>query len=147
MTSKVLKYTGAILAGALTVVPAGLVDAEMSGRDEGGGRAPAVVMGATPAEVQAPSAAELVGKLLAPPASNPDVPLPHPGLAERSEAPPSLAGPTLYGRQEPGGGVLGFRMPIPAGRGGSPGSSWGNTRYGSPSLPSGGVALPPLQSR
>lgn len=80
------------------------------------------------------TAAEIVGKLLAPGASNPDVPLPHPDLSEqfsvRSESVGPLKGPTPYGRTETGGGVLGFRMPIPVERSGggptttsSPGTS------------------------
>ena len=143
MTSKSLKYAGALMAGALTVVPVGPGHAETSGRAAGGGRPPAIVAGTMPVEAPAASAAEIVGKLLNPPASDPDVPLPHPGLAERSEAPTPLAGPGLYGRPEQGGGVLGFRMPIPAERG----SGSGTTRYGSPSLSSEGTAPPLLQSR
>lgn len=72
-----------------------------------------------PAETQ-PTGAEIVGKLLSPGASDPDVPLPHPDLAERSDpAPESLSGPKLYGRGESGGGVIGLRMPIPVDRGGA----------------------------
>ena len=67
------------------------------------------------------TAAEIVGSMLAPGASNPDVPLPHPDLSERvfgrTDAPGPLTGPTPYGRVEPGGGVLGFRIPIPVDRG------------------------------
>ena len=78
--------------------------------------------GIKPAEPPA-TAAEIVGKLLAPGASNPDVPLPHPDLSEefstRSESGRSLRGPTPYGRTESGGGVLGFRMPIPVERSGT----------------------------
>jgi hypothetical protein len=69
------------------------------------------------------TAAEIVGKLLAPGASNPDVPLPHPDLSEkyssRSELEGPLKRPTPFGRSETGGGVLGFRMPIPVERNGS----------------------------
>lgn len=73
----------------------------------------------TPAETQ-PTGAEIVGKLLSPGASDPDVPLPHPDLAERSDpAPESLSGPKLFGRGESGGGVIGLRMPIPVDRSGS----------------------------
>lgn len=72
-----------------------------------------------PAEAQ-PTGAEIVGKLLSPGASDPDVPLPHPDLAERSDpAPGPLSGPTLFGRGESGGGVIGLRMPIPVDRGGA----------------------------
>lgn len=77
--------------------------------------------GIKPAEPPA-TAAEIVGKLLAPGASNPDVPLPHPDLSEkysdRSEVEGPLKGPTPFGRSETGGGVLGFRMPIPVERSG-----------------------------
>ena len=67
-----------------------------------------------------PTAAEIVGKMLAPGASNPDVPLPHPDLSEKfsdkAEVQSPLKGPTPYGRGETGGGVLGFRVPIPVER-------------------------------
>lgn len=76
--------------------------------------------GIKPAEAQ-PTAAEIVGKMLAPGASNPDVPLPHPDLAEKfadkTEVEGPLKGPTPFGRGETGGGVLGFRVPIPVERG------------------------------
>lgn len=76
--------------------------------------------GIKPAE-QPATAAEIVGKMLAPGASNPDVPLPHPDLSEkfsdRSEIEGPLKGPTPFGRGETGGGVLGFRIPIPVERG------------------------------
>ena len=66
------------------------------------------------------TAAEIVGKMLAPGASNPDVPLPHPDLAEkfadRTDIQGPLRGPTPFGRGETGGGVLGFRVPIPVER-------------------------------
>jgi hypothetical protein len=69
------------------------------------------------------TAAEIVGRLLAPGASNPDVPLPHPDLSEefstRPESGRPLRGPTPYGRTETGGGILGFRMPIPVERSGT----------------------------
>jgi hypothetical protein len=143
MTLKVLEYAGALVAGALIVVPGALVHAETAGQRGGGGRAPAIVAGTSPVEAPATSAAEIVGKLLNPPAPDPDVPLPRPGLVERSEAPAPLTGPSLFGRQEPGGGVLGLRMPIPAERG----ATSGNTRYSPPSLSPEGSVLPSLQSR
>jgi len=69
----------------------------------------------------AETAAEIVGRMLAPGASNPDVPLPHPDLAERSsdrtDAPALPKGPTPYALGETGGGVLGVRIPIPVNRG------------------------------
>jgi len=89
--------------------------------------------GKTPApspatEPRAPSNVDLVNKALNPGAPDPDVPLPHPDLANQAaKRPASSNGPQIYGRQEDGGGVFGFRMPIPADRSaaGSP------TRYSS----------------
>lgn len=73
------------------------------------------------------TAAEIVAKMLAPGASNPDVPLPHPDLSERfsdrTQAEGPLKGPTPYGRGEAGGGVLGVRMPIPVERGAATGTT------------------------
>ena len=69
----------------------------------------------TPANERGPSNVDLVNKALNPGASNPDVPLPHPDLANSSVAQSgSPSGPQVYGRQEQGGGVFGLRMPIPA---------------------------------
>ena len=86
----------------------------------------------------AETGAEIAGRLLAPQASDPDVPLPHPDLATKSEAERPLAAPTVFGRREPGGGVLGLRVPIPVDRSGSGGS----TRYGTPSdRPSGASTI------
>jgi len=83
----------------------------------------------TPATERGPSNVELVNKALNPGASNPDVPLPHPDLANSTaDQPGSSAGPQIFGRQEQGGGVLGFRVPIPADRN----ASGGTTRYSSP---------------
>lgn len=80
------------------------------------------------AEVLTP--AELAGRSLKPGTSDPDVPLPHPGLSEefsdRTDMAKPLSGPTPYGRGERGGGILGLRLPIPAHRG-LPGQT---TRYG-----------------
>lgn len=65
--------------------------------------------------------AELAGRSLNPGASDPDVPLPHPGLSEefsnRTDVARPLSGPTPFGRGESGGGILGLRLPIPAQRG------------------------------
>lgn len=73
------------------------------------------------------TAAEIVGKMLAPGASNPNVPLPHSDLSEefsaRTEVQGPLKGPTPYGRGETGGGVLGFRVPIPVDRSASSGTT------------------------
>lgn len=73
--------------------------------------------GATPAAVPAvvaPSGAELVGKLLENGPSDPDVPLPQPNLSARRPAPAAPTGPSLYGRQEDQGAVVGLKFPIPA---------------------------------
>jgi hypothetical protein len=77
------------------------------------GKAPAP----TPATERGPSSADLVNKALNPGASDPDVPLPHPDLANSgADRPASASKPQIFGRQEQGGGVFGFRMPIPADR-------------------------------
>lgn len=60
--------------------------------------------------------AEIVGKLLANPPSDPDVPLPQGNLATRPPADGPLDHPTIFGRQEDGGGVFGLKIPIPADR-------------------------------
>ena len=78
---------------------------------------PAKTPAPTPATERGPSNIDLVNKALNPGASDPDVPLPHPNLANSNVAQSgSPAGPRIYGRQEEGGGVLGLRMPIPAER-------------------------------
>ena len=78
----------------------------------------------TPATERGPTNVELVNKALNPGASNPDVPLPHPDLANSiGEQSASSGRPQVYGRQEQGGGILGFRMPIPADRSGSSGAA------------------------
>ena len=80
------------------------------------GKAPAP----TPAIDRGPSKVDLVNKALNPGPSDPDVPLPHPGLANATSSPPAaMTGPQIYGRQEEGGGVFGFKVPIPADRNGS----------------------------
>jgi hypothetical protein len=65
---------------------------------------------------QGPSNIDRVNKALNPGPSNPDVPLPHPDLANPSGRPDTSSGPQVFGRQEQGGGVFGLRMPIPADR-------------------------------
>ena len=72
-----------------------------------------VIPTAVPA-VTAPSGAELVGKLLENGPSDPDVPLPQPNLSARRPAPAAPTGPSLYGRQEDQGAVVGLKFPIPA---------------------------------
>jgi hypothetical protein len=59
--------------------------------------------------------AEIVGKMLNPP-SDPGVPLPRRDLATRPPADGPLDRPTMFGRQEEGGGVFGVKIPIPADR-------------------------------
>ena len=64
-----------------------------------------------------PTGAELVGKLLTEQngPSDPDVPLPQPGLSANSQrASTPLSGPQIFGRHEDGGGVFGLKIPIPA---------------------------------
>jgi hypothetical protein len=86
------------------------------------GKAPAP----SPAIERGPSNVDLVNKALNPGAPDPDVPLPHPDLANQAANQPSQAnGPQIFGRQEQGGGVFGLRMPIPADRNGTAGP----TRY------------------
>ena len=72
----------------------------------------------TPAVDQGLSNIDRVNKALNPGPSNPDVPLPHPGLANSSTngRQETRSGAQIFGRQEEGGGVLGLRMPIPADR-------------------------------
>jgi len=83
----------------------------------------------TPAPERGPSNVELVNNALNPGASDPDVPLPHPDLANSSGDQPAAGGRTqIFGRQEQGGGVLGLRVPIPADRS----ATGGATRYSSP---------------
>jgi|GEM_PF-2108584 len=73
----------------------------------------------------APTGAEIVGKLLAPGASDPDVPMPHADLAGMPAGNNAVSeGPRLFGRAESGdgvldirGGVFGLTVPIPANRG------------------------------
>jgi hypothetical protein len=87
---------------------------------------PAIVAQATPpkgakpapqASPVAPPAtgAEIVGKMLNPP-SDPAVPLPRRDLATRPPSDGPSDRPTIFGRQEEGGGVFGVRIPIPADR-------------------------------
>lgn len=76
-----------------------------------------------------PSNVEIINKLLTPGASDPNVPLPHPDLADGVGEPTPANGPAnsprIFGRSEQGGGVFGLRLPIPADRR----ASSPNTRY------------------
>ncbi len=120
---------------ALPAVPAPVAKSKPPARPSGPGRAGVLA----PVEV-APTAAEIVGKSLSQGASDPNVPLPHPNLAEmsaESAVSSRTSGTRLFGRADPGDGVLDFKgglfgltVPIPADRN-APG---GNTRY-SPGLP------------
>jgi hypothetical protein len=83
----------------------------------------------TPATERGPSNVDLVNKALNPGASDPDVPLPHPDLANSGGGQSGASSRTqIFGRQEQGGGVLGLRMAIPADRG----ATGGATRFSSP---------------
>lgn len=73
------------------------------------------------------SGAEIVGKLLKPGPSDPDVPLPAAGLSDDSTGNSPGTRPQIYGREQSGGAVLGLKFPIPV-RGGDRGSA---TRYSS----------------
>ncbi len=84
-----------------------------------------------------PTGAEIVGKSLSQGPSDPNVPLPHPNLSEMSADRGVSSGTRLFGRADPGDGILDFKgglfgltVPIPADRN----ASGGNTRY-SPGLP------------
>ena len=63
-----------------------------------------------------PTGSETVGKMLADPPSDPDVPLPQRGLSAEAPSGAPSDSPQIYGRKEDGGGVLGFKIPIPAER-------------------------------
>lgn len=73
--------------------------------------APVAVTAAT-----TPAGYELVGKLLENGPSDPDVPLPQANLSTRRPGPAASTAPSLYGRQEDQGAVLGLKFPIPASR-------------------------------
>jgi hypothetical protein len=66
---------------------------------------------------QAPTNVEILNKAINPGASDPNVPLPRPNLADGvASEPGSGNAPQVYGRREEGGGVLGLKMAIPADR-------------------------------
>lgn len=146
MKNPIFRYVAGGLAGALVALSANLTYAAILNQNlRIPGRAPLALVADVGAGSGAPqrpgavrvaqagklpgteapappeTAAEIVGRMLAPGASNPDVPLPHPDLSEkftdRTEAESPLKGLTPYGRGEAGGGVLGFRVPIPVTRG------------------------------
>ena len=112
------------LSGGLVVIAAfGMAAATSPGFAQATKERPAVAQAKgktpvpTPATERGPSNVDLVNKALNPGASDPDVPLPHPGLANSTaDQPASPSGPQIFGRQEQGGGVLGLRMPFPTDR-------------------------------
>src|SRR6185503_6036074 len=65
---------------------------------------------ATPIQ-PARTGAEIVGNLLTPGPSDPDVPLPSPALKDDVGGGRSPTGPRIYGREETGGAVFGLRFP------------------------------------
>jgi len=69
--------------------------------------------------------AEIVGNLLTPGPSDPDVPLPSPALKDDVGGGRSPTGPRIYGREETGGAVFGLRFPIPV----PGGAAKADTRY------------------
>ena len=76
--------------------------------------------------IQSPeSGAEIVGKLLKPRPSDPDVPLPATGLSDDKDGNSRGTGPQIYGREQPGGAIFGLKFQIPV-RGADSGAA---TRY------------------
>jgi hypothetical protein len=73
------------------------------------------------------SGAEIVGKLLKPRPSDPDVPLPAAGLSDDIGGNSAGTRPQIYGREQSGGAIFGLKFPIPV-RNGDAGSA---TRYSS----------------
>jgi hypothetical protein len=117
--------TGLIVFAAIGVIIPPAPGFAQATNGQGKTKAPA----ATPAAEHGPSNVELVNKALNPGASDPDVPLPHPDLANSSGDQPASTGKThIYGRQEQGGGVLGLRMPFPADRSASGGTASGSSQ-------------------
>jgi hypothetical protein len=69
-----------------------------------------------PPAMAQPSGADLVNKLLNPGPSDPNVPLPQPGLDQQTAQGPAEHGATVYGRKEENGALLGVRVPLPGDR-------------------------------
>ena len=69
------------------------------------------------AQPSAEATAAVVNKLLAPREGDAGVPLSQENLAQAPVSTTSYDGPRIYGRGEPGGGVLGFKFAIPVSRG------------------------------
>lgn len=76
---------------------------------------------------EARSGAEIVGKLLKPGPSDPDIPLPSREPSDGTSGNKKGTGPQIYGREEAGGAVFGLTFPIPV----RPGDSRATTRYSS----------------
>jgi hypothetical protein len=72
---------------------------------------------ATSPQPSAANTADAVNKLLAPRPGDPTVSASQGNFAQAPAGDSSSTGPKIYGRGEPGGGVLGFKIPIPADRG------------------------------
>ena len=108
---------GLMLAAGLAAAISAGTSAQTAPQPAGAGaRAPKP----SPAADKGPTAVEMLNKSLNPgDSSDPDVPLPHPNLANVGPGAPSRHGTQVYGRQEEGGGVLGLRMQIPVDRGGA----------------------------
>jgi hypothetical protein len=70
----------------------------------------------TPQAIAQPSGVDIINKQLNPGPSDPNVPLPQAGLGQRPVEDAAVQVPTLYGRKEENGALLGFRVPIPADR-------------------------------
>lgn len=125
-----MSFLRRLTKGLTVLVAFGVVASANAGfaqatKDQAKSKAPAP----TPATERRPTNVELVNKALNPGASDPDVPLPHPDLARSNpDQPASSSGPQIYGRQEQGGGVFGLRVPLPADRS----ASGGTTKYSSP---------------
>jgi hypothetical protein len=107
------RMSGCLPAVLLAVVSAGvgLADSACAADRK------AAVADTAPPEAAGPSGAEIVSRLLSEQtrASDPDVPLPQPNLSTRPSAGP-VTGPSLYGRKEDVGGVVGLKFPIPVTR-------------------------------
>ena len=93
----------------------------------------------TPIVERSPTNVEIVNKAINPGASDPNVPLPRANLpdAAGSETPAAGDGPRIYGRGEDGGGVLGFRVPIPADRNASSTAARYSSQQATPELSAG----------
>ena len=114
------KLTLAVLAAVLGVVSlpsGGGAQAPARGRAPAPSPAPSPATSPATSGTQGPTAVEQLNRSLNPgDASDPDVPLPHPDLANVGPTGARSTGTRIYGRQEEGGGVLGLKMQIPVER-------------------------------